>query len=268
MSDVTWFHKAVIGACGGLCLSLLKLIDAQFYLDNFYSKQALVGYLTYLSFIIIGIFVAIFLCEHDALKEKTIRSSFVLGLLGPSILIAIVKQPGVIDEVGKGSLKDITRVGYVFISPAYAQPPDVSETATSTPSTRVPVKILKKEDVELSYKQAFWAAIGRSVPTQDYVYIVGVAENAAKAIETAEKINTISPDTAKGLNTQVLKPEGKNEYYITVGDLKTSKEALETKASAHAAAIDTLRGEPDETSKTAATLLLEGEVVSGDLLFK
>jgi len=50
MNKVSVCHKALIGATGGLCLVLLKLIDASFYVDDFLSKQAIVGYLTYFAY--------------------------------------------------------------------------------------------------------------------------------------------------------------------------------------------------------------------------
>src|SRR2546422_10636162 len=92
MNEVSWTHKALIGAAGGLCLVLLKLIDASFYVGDISSKQAVVGYLTYLAYLIIGTIVAVFLSEHNVPKEKVIKSAFIAGLLGPSMLIALLRS--------------------------------------------------------------------------------------------------------------------------------------------------------------------------------
>jgi hypothetical protein len=58
-------RKAAIGAVGGLCLGILKLIDAKFFLMTASSTEMFVGYLTYFSFLLLGMAVAAFLAEDD-----------------------------------------------------------------------------------------------------------------------------------------------------------------------------------------------------------
>lgn len=262
MNEVSFKHKALFGAAGGLCLVLLKLIDASFYVDDFFSKQAIVGYFTYLSYLIIGTIAAAVLSEHDVPKEKIKKSAFIVGLLGPSILIAILKQPVVPSQPIK--MPDIPKISGSLISLAHAQMRDVP----AAPSSATSVHILKKEAVEPSFKEAFLAAIGRPVPTKDYVYAVGVADSENKAIAAAEVINKKILVQKQGLNAQVFKPEGTDKYYITLGGLKQASEAIQVGAVAQAIGIETLKGETDEESKRAATLLVEGKVVNGKLLFK
>jgi hypothetical protein len=62
-------RKAAIGAVGGLCLAVLKLIDAKFFLTTG-STEMLVGYLTYFSFLLLGMAVAAFLRRMINMKPK------------------------------------------------------------------------------------------------------------------------------------------------------------------------------------------------------
>jgi hypothetical protein len=268
MNEVSVRHKALIGATGGLCLVLLKLIDASFYVDDFFSKQAIVGYLTYFAYLIIGTIVAVFLTEHDVPKEKMRKSAFISGLLGPSILIAILTQPVVPTRSIKDIVRDIPKISWFSLSPAIAQTHDAPAKQPAAPGPVAPVQVLKKDAVEPSFKEAFLIAVGRSVPLKDHVYVVGVSDSETKAKAAAGAVNELLTLQGQGLQAQVLKPEGIDKYYVTLGGLKEPNEALQTKATSQAAAIEALKGKPDEASKRAATFLLEGKVVKGDLLFK
>lgn len=92
--SITLKEKAFIGAVGGIMLAMLKLIEAKFFLtNNFTSIDSLVGYLTYFCFIFLGLVTAIYFTDQEAPLEKQKKHSFILGLLAPSLLIAIVNQP-------------------------------------------------------------------------------------------------------------------------------------------------------------------------------
>jgi hypothetical protein len=93
MNDLPWWSKAIIGATGGLALALLKLIDAKFYLASIASIEAHAAYLTYLCYALLGSVAAVFLTDHELPAQKIRRGAFVLGLLAPSVLLAIVNQP-------------------------------------------------------------------------------------------------------------------------------------------------------------------------------
>src|SRR3989304_1861072 len=100
--ELTWLEKAGIGALGGLGLAILKLIDARFYLGTVSSVEPAAAYLTYFCYMLLGSLVAVFFTDHElpadnelpAQKikrtQKMKRSAFVLGLLAPSVLLAIV----------------------------------------------------------------------------------------------------------------------------------------------------------------------------------
>src|SRR5258708_5297018 len=93
MSELSWQVKAGIGALGGFGLAILKLIDAKFYLQSDSWQEPTAAYLTYFCYMILGSLVAVFLTEHDLPVPKLRRSSFVLGLLAPSVLVALLTQP-------------------------------------------------------------------------------------------------------------------------------------------------------------------------------
>jgi hypothetical protein len=104
------------------------------------------------------------------------------------------------------------------------------------------------------------------VATKDHVFVVGVSDDLGKAGDAAQTINKLGGMADPGLKAQVIKPAQRNKYYVVVGDLVTSKDAVQVKASAQAAAIESLKGKPDDASKKAATFILQGTIVKADSL--
>lgn len=84
---IPWFQKLVIGATGGLSLSILKLIQLNFYLDADKHATVLGGYLTLLGYLVLGTLVGFYFCEEQQDLNKTRKSAFMMGLLAPSILL-------------------------------------------------------------------------------------------------------------------------------------------------------------------------------------
>src|SRR5215470_4811215 len=82
--EISWKFKALIGACGGTCLVMLRLIDANFFIYEEWGTM-LGGYLTALGFVVLS---TIFTCFVD---ENNPRKLFTQALLAPSLLIAMVK---------------------------------------------------------------------------------------------------------------------------------------------------------------------------------
>lgn len=270
MTEVSVSHKALIGATGGLCLVLLKLIDASFYVDDFLSKQAIVAYLTYFAYLIMGTIVAVFLTEHGISKEKIRKSAFISGLLGPSILIAILRQPvvPVPTKSIKDTVRDISEISCFSRPLVLAFTGEVPAKQPATPGPVAQVQVLSKDAVQPSFKEAFLIAVGRPLPLKDHVYVAGVSDSETKAKAAAAAVSELIAVKRQGLQAQVFKPEGIDKYYVTVGGLKERSEALQTKHIGQAIAFETLEGTADEASKWAANLLLEGEVVASNLLFK
>ena len=86
-------EKLLIGAIGAACLGLLKLIGANFYLAEASTAVATGAYLTYGALIVLGMVVAYFFAEDGPGAPQARRSAFTLGLLAPSVLIAIASRP-------------------------------------------------------------------------------------------------------------------------------------------------------------------------------
>src|SRR5260221_8650068 len=119
--ELTWWEKAGIGAIGGLGLAILNLIDAKLFLGSISAVEAWAAYLTYFSYMCLGSMAAVFLTDHELPAPKMKRSSFVLGLLAPSVLLAIVSQPIKQGQPLDEGLRNVPRISEWFISSTHAQ---------------------------------------------------------------------------------------------------------------------------------------------------
>ncbi len=79
----------LFGALGGIVLALLKLVESGFFLGNMWSSTAGAAYLTYIVYIFFGVVVAILFTERSLSVDKIKKSAFILGVLAPSVLLAI-----------------------------------------------------------------------------------------------------------------------------------------------------------------------------------
>src|SRR5207247_9480898 len=77
--------KFGIGAGAGLCLALVKLVEANFFIGQA-SQVALGGALTMMAFAILAAVFTAFADENDRGKL------FMQGLLAPSLLIALIHR--------------------------------------------------------------------------------------------------------------------------------------------------------------------------------
>ncbi len=122
MSTATVTNRQIgfIGAMGGFTLALLKLVESQFFLNNLWSTTSGAAYLTYAVYIFFGIVVACFFAERSLERDKLLKNAFILGLLAPSMLLAIAARPigeiGTADNSGKG----IPSLGSLIFPTAYA----------------------------------------------------------------------------------------------------------------------------------------------------
>jgi hypothetical protein len=260
--ELSWMEAISIGVLGGLCLVLLKLVQARFYLDDPLSKEALVAYLTYGVFLVFGGVAGVFFTE-DNIK----RNTFIAGLLAPSILLTFFSAPNFrVDSIGEAP-KEIKQLSVNVIAAAHAQ-----ETAPSakqeikTPALEPPISSIRKSDVELTFKEAFLLALGRPQKVNSYLFIIGKTPDKAKAIDTAASINYIIKGTQAAKTdrlppAKVIQIEGTEDYFVTLGALQTSSAALGTKKVAYSAALDLLNESRSVPTTTTAPLLLEGKVI-------
>lgn len=255
---MNWQLKALIGATGGLALVLLKLIEVQFFVDDVVSKKAIAAYLTYACYVALGVIVAVFFTDDSLEDGKRKKSAFIAGLLAPSLLLAIVRQP-----VPQVKTEDIFKITGVLVSSAYAQ------TLPAKPSAAtVPVVEVSKAQIEPSFTDGLRLAIGRG-EQRNYLFVLGQAGTREKAVSAAEDVNKLL--LAKNLtpSARVIHPTGAPAWFVTLGGMGSSAVAAKFRETGKTVARDALsenRITPNE--KNAALLVLEGKVVDGAQLLK
>lgn len=278
-SELSKLQKAGIGAIGGICLSLLKLIEAQFYVGAASSNEIIVAYLTYLAYVILGMAVAIFFTDKDLPIHKCEKNALVMGLLAPSILIALISKPISVEETVEDPFLGLPDLGAFFISSAFAD----SHTLATSPSELVnsnaftpnndsqDVLQVKQEDLEPTIRESFLKSIGRPVPTENYAYVVGVSSSQDKAVEFAGSLNKIlqcNSSVDSSACAQVLKPENSEQHFVTVGGFNTKEntKAIKTESIKHA--FDNARIQNEVSAFESASQLTQGKIVRTDSFFK
>jgi hypothetical protein len=287
-NDVHWLTKAAIGALGGIALTLLKLIDAKFYVGATSSIEVQAAYFTYLAYIALGSLAAVFISDHDLPPRKIKRSAFVLGLLAPSVLLAIVSQPVRVSAPQRDAA--IPKISAFPFAAAHAAEPGLKALPPLPLSplkpmgpvepfkpgelgAKVELKMLPKSALQPTFLEAFWAAVGRKDLEQKYVFVVGSTQDKGKALEAAALTNEMLTPMG-GLKTSIIQIEGKPDYYVTVGGFLDQRNALKVKADSNAIAAKFLAVEY-ATNKVAAedrsriaVLLADAPVVPTNALWK
>lgn len=262
-NGITWKQKAGIGAVGGLSLAMLKLIDAKFFLANVTTTDAVAAYLTYFCYMVLGMVVAVFLTDHDLPDEKIRRSSFILGLLAPSVLIAIVHQPVEGKKFYDEGINNVPKLSSWLLPSAHAQDPTAPGIATESAK----YSVLQRSAVETDFPEAVWKAVGRQGSQGQYTYVVGSTTSKKKAMAAADGINGLFNWHKTSSKAQVVNPEGTENYYVMVGKLDSPDKVWRFKSLAQDAATDALKSKPSDFNDSA-TLLLRGKVVQADSLFR
>lgn len=260
--ELTPRHAALIGVLGGFCLVLLKLMQAQFYVDEPMSRQAVVAYLTYAGFLIFAAVAGVFFAEHNVR-----RNTFIAGLLAPSILLTFFSAPNFrLDSVGE-SPKAIRQISFGLISNAHAQQPAAVPAAPASAPVAATFQVIHKSDVQPSYWEAVLQAMGKPATPNKYLFVVGKTTDKEKAFATATSLNRVNAgwgageDAMKLPYAKVVKFDGMNEYYVTLGDLQGPDAAIETKKTAASVGLAWLTGDAPARAHATAPLLVEGVVV-------
>lgn len=273
-----WFQKAFIGALGGLSLVLLKLIDNQFYIGCQSSNEVIAGYLTYITYLILGTLVATFFVDHDLPAQKIRKSAFILGLLAPSILIALltkpIEQPGILNNVigdiplvSNKVIEDKPKIEPLLISIAYSQ--EAIRTVAQDEREEEGVKIISKAEVEPKMRDAFMKALGRPKEYENYAFVFGITEDATKALSAAEVVKSaISKSQLKlAEDIEVIKFDDSPVYFLVIGGFSKYQSALEMKNEAQITALKALKEETDPLTIENTSLIFGGKVVSGTSLY-
>jgi hypothetical protein len=264
-------YKVAIGAVGALCLSLLKLISANFYLAEVDYSTRVGAYLTFVAYLLLGMAVAAFLTDdHPNDLSKSKKSAFLMGLLAPSILLAIISKP--IKSTPDVAIPDLSFSIPFFNSSAYAQ----ETTAIPAPanglteaSPKITIKMLNKGNVSAGIGQGFAKALGVGAEQPKFIYVVGKTGDQKVAMENAEKINTFLRKSAENTKTvNLYKLEDRSEYIVAVGEPVAVNEVPQLRVDLKFAVGESLKTNPTATDGSTAAKVLEGRVVDGAALFK
>lgn len=259
-------RKSMIGLSGGICLVLVRLVQAGFYLASTPSAQ-LGGYLVAAALIIIATIFAAFLQETEPYKI------FMQALLAPSFLVAVIAKadsPGTLtgvesDPAAKPSeihrLTDIRWDFDLFATPAYAQTPPASMPVAQP----FQIRAVDPDDFGDSFGDGVLSFLGRPRLKRDYALVLGMTTNSLKAQDYAREIEKLGGGSLireDGVN--LIRFEGKDEIFLLLGDFGTLQEVQALRNQVSDSAIKVLLGNSqDPQSKAAAALLAGGKVVSG-----
>ena len=256
-----------IGAVGGISLGVLKLIESRFYLDNVFGTTAIAAYLTYIGYVFFGVVIAHFFVERDLPDDKLRKNAFILGLLAPSVLMAMSARPIGEDAFVDDSLSGITKLGALLIQPAWAACPPGQVPSGSDACAKA--ELLTKQQLEPKFWQALMNAIGRGAVAKKYSFVVGATDDAETARKVATGINE-SILVAPGvffMEARVVMPEGIDIFFVTVGEPSSKAEIASVTISTKGAAIDALKNLESPMAETYAELILRGRVVDTRSLF-
>jgi len=274
---ISFLEKALIGAVGALCLGLLKLIGSNFYVDA-PSGTALVAYLTYIAYVLLGMAVACYFTEARPEVAKTRQQCFIMGLLAPSILLAIISK----NDAGGGSATSGPKSGpqsitqgspldLVFGPSAYAGPEAGSGTAgvavtahtvPAAPAASSPVTVVEANKLvsDQYIQDGILLALGRSAPRDDFVYVYGRTPDRDKAVQAAASLQTIAARAGEGgVPVRVVQVDP-SHFLVVAGAVGSAASAAQVKHQLLDAASLTLQGTPNAAEKKTASVALHGDV--------
>jgi hypothetical protein len=243
--------KFGIGAGAGLCLALVKLVEANFFIGQA-SQVALGGALTMMAFAILAAVFTAFADENDRGKL------FMQGLLAPSLLIALIHR-GV--DAPEGKAADVTiptlgRVSEFFVPTVLAQAPP-------PPAQSRAVRTIKPRDVEGSATDGALILLGRAQQQTSYLYVVGKTTDVAQAQKTVDRIRTALREAGASPSANVVRTEGGADFLVTIGSFQTSEAATAMRREVIGKVVNAPRADD-----VAVKLLVNGRVIDGRTLVK
>ena len=245
----------LIGCAAGLCLALVRLVEAQFFFG--YSRAAvLVGVFTAVAFTVMaGIFTA-FLDEPQPAKL------FLQGLVAPSFLIAVVHGHATPGAEASGSQAQIPQISSAAhaeldnpegplaslfsVQIAYAQTPD---TKVQQPREAIRTVAVRPWDGALAF-------FGTDTPQRSFAYIVGQTTDTTQAVAIVNQLRAVV-----AYSVVLLRPVGSNRIYIVVGGITTAIAARQAKQDALLKLSASLKRGKVSANSRVAQFLLDGPVV-------
>ena len=279
--DISWKFKALIGACGGTCLVMIRLIDANFFIHKEW-ETLLGGYLTALGVVVMS---TIFTCFAD---ENNPRKLFTQALLAPSLLIAMVKTGEPVYQERAATAAQVQTLPTPTPTPTpeghkaqtTLQMPDAMNDRIvlsglllpSTTDAQIQVAFsqgrgsneeprvepLSRRELG-SLTDGALILLGRPQPLRCFIYIVGKTTDERQAKDTA---TTLERYLQNVVEVRLRRPDGSREIYITVGKFDTIEGARETERIVKEKASN-ISNDPD-----AKAVLQNGKIVDGRTLFE
>lgn len=262
-------QKALIGFAGGVCLVLVKCVQASFYLDKG-DLERLGAWLTAAALILIATIFTMFINEQD--KGKL----FMQGILAPSFLIALVAQAEsdgsargevslpsdliTISDVETGANVVLDAISDALFPQAYAQ--DLGDGDSGQPQ----VPRLSFKGSVVNGARGF---LGRPAASSNYLFVVARATDLTKAQAVTDRLKKLEGITILNEQSPQVVQVGRGEsFYIVLGDVATATEAWETKKRIVPEVLNLMSTPGDAERTSAAALLTQGKVVDGRLLSK
>jgi hypothetical protein len=243
---------ALIGAVGGFALSLLKMIDAGFFISVTGRPAVITAYLTYAAFILLGAIAAAFLADFELPYAKLRRLAFTIGIASPSVLIALAQQPVKLDSNGSPTQSEPPiRTLMLDLLPlssaiaADAPPPAIKAQSPEGVTTNVGnVTTLKRSDLAAGIEDGFRAAIGRGQIETPYAYVLGATTDIQKANSTANSVRSFLMNSAGSsittLSPRVVKIEGQEKYFVVVGEMGDRQSVGRLRSQTKSVALEAL----------------------------
>ena len=272
-----------IGALGGVILVLLKLIEERFYVSEPLGTTAITAYLTYVAYIIMGAVAAYIFVEKVESYDKTKKNAFVMGLLAPSVFLAIAQEPINNNQNPADADKSVPDIGAVLMPSAWASEhaqtntegsegeddPEHAQTNTEGSEGEIIAELITRQQLEPEFFEALKEAIGRGAVMKKYSFVLGKTSNERKAQDFATLVNTAVLAAEEQLTARVIRPEGKETFYVTVSEPSSQNDIVNIREDSESAAIEVLTDPSSSAQKRKiAVQILTGRIVETLSLFR
>lgn len=243
-----WRTKALIGACGGICLVLIRLIEANFYLDRDQSQIA-GGLLLGASFVVLSAIFTVFVEEENPAKL------FMQGLLAPSLLVALVHpQPPAETTEFPHPTETTSGVPELGMWERLFAP--------STASAQAEVPIVNEAQFKGRLSEGAWLMFGRTPEPADHVFVLGKVDAVERGNELVGQYNAL---LGKGPKAKLVRFDGLEGYYVYLGQFGSVARAQATQDMA----VRHLLASPrTEDGAEAIETILRGTVVNAPALLR
>ena len=218
---MTSLGKVLIVGAAGVCLVLVKLIQAGFYLNPKIPTYDVWG-----AFLTAGAFLVISVIVMEFADESNPRKLFMQGLTAPSFLIAALSQPTIGTSAGDQSAALMPRIDELpgtalLIAPTvHAEERDPANEGEDD----FAIETLSRARYEGSLADGARRFVGRTPKQQPpHAYIIGKTSDP----DHARKIAILYKDLLDNQDVRLLKPEGSETICLSLGEFGSPRAVSE-----------------------------------------